>query len=632
MEVNVLQFSDYLLHAPPLVMALFVMMVLVIWQIAGASLLSAAYFSVFRLPGLWAVAFGWLTWLPVAGLIALVLSLCEALTPSVLLSLGLLITASGLSTFYRYRQEMWRSFQTLRQQTLWRWVGAALLVKLIELGFAAHSQRLYDQLNYHLVVAKKAILHGSPFAGTFDTHVLFSGLVEFAFSWAYALLPNDLFLIAFGQSWIYLSIMGAVVFAWCSVGSRAMSESKIDNTIVFALVILVYPALIPNAEIARIAKPDGLLFAATTVLLLAYGDRRVAWLPLCLGFGALFVACKLTFVHAGIGFAVLAAVRRPLWFGSLRTWVGSGVIGCLALAFFLYKNLAVGGSPLYPADSLFWPSSLADEQTVAYWRGIAFGSDDTFVGRMLGAVKVLWRHPLLVYWAAVVAVASMWYRKTLTSGGSSARHVVWFLAAYVLAWPFFYDSQIYSRFVSPYPAAVLVLVLLTLGKLPVFPRRLIALCGILVALSSSHIDVKLLKIWQGLHTDAAKAFAQQHPRYLSAQFVNRNLPKDSLVLLDDPAQLTFDMHTLYSVLSPPERSIWQNILAESSVAAARWQISALVRRRSREGRPVFPAGPIDQAWQALDALGTVQQVGDDEILSSSCFFQAYPCPSDEEWN
>ena len=53
--------------------------------------------------------------------------------------------------------------------------------------------RLYDQLNYHLVVAKKILLNGSPFVNTFDSHIFLSGIVEYAFVWPRAFIDNDYF-------------------------------------------------------------------------------------------------------------------------------------------------------------------------------------------------------------------------------------------------------------------------------------------------------------------------------------------------------------------------------------------------------------------------------------------------------
>src|SRR5437588_28637 len=84
-------------------------------------------------------------------------------------------------------------------------VGAALFVQVVFILFAAHPQRIYDQLNYHLVVGELVVRDGQPFTGAWDPHAMFTGVVEWGLSWHRSWGGSKLFFHGLAQIAVYFA-------------------------------------------------------------------------------------------------------------------------------------------------------------------------------------------------------------------------------------------------------------------------------------------------------------------------------------------------------------------------------------------------------------------------------------------
>src|SRR5439155_14325815 len=129
----------------------------------------------------WRIAIAAFLWLPISGAVAIGLSLVHVAGRASLLAGTALVLAASLRNsrwLFVAVPKGWRAL--MADARPWeRWlVRGALLVRAVFILFAAHPQRIYDQLNYHLVVGDLVVRDGQPFTGAWDPHAMFTGVVE----------------------------------------------------------------------------------------------------------------------------------------------------------------------------------------------------------------------------------------------------------------------------------------------------------------------------------------------------------------------------------------------------------------------------------------------------------------------
>lgn len=496
------------------------------------------------------------------------------------------------------------------------WLGAFLL-------YAAHPQRLYDQLSYHLVIAKRLLTLGNPFGH--DSHLWIAGPVEFAFVWHRNLLPDDLMQIALAQSAVYLAAVGGMLAAFfLGVEHAGRRYSKRTLPLLVLATIMTLPVFIPNSEAVNIAKPGAILMAGCALMLALTARKQIQWLPIAIFMSLVFISTKATFLHAAIaGLSLLTF--RGLRRGLDAYHPGLFVLGGLCLVATVAKNFFETGHFLYPADGRFIQSVFSDLRTVEYWQNIAFGKTEGGLHAWLGPFHLMKRNPAALAWLVVLGVTAIVARVNLNTATKS---ILLFLACYTLLWPVFYSEHIYSRFVAPAVGALLLLGCQLLAAAP--PRMHLSLItlSILLALSVSQLEVVATKIYKWNKSTSHAAFYSQYPRIETArQLASLNI-NGNLLIADDTAKFFFNKPVLHGTLIPRERQLWQQFLADPSKAARTHKLSAMIRRapdsRSAQSSDPF-LGPIGEVWNQLHQRGQVLRVGQDEILYSYCFFKEPNC-------
>jgi hypothetical protein len=497
----------------------------------------------------------------------------------------------------------------------WLWLGA-LALQAIAWIFAAHPQRLYDQLNYHLVVGDLIVRQGQPFYAL-DAHVSFAGVIEYAFAFHRAWTDSRLAFVALAQVAVMAVTIPLLIGCCLRLGRGSLG--------LFAVLGLALPGLIPETFMLRMAKPDGIALTAAVVLLALLVDAPAGWRHAAIALSAMFIACKLTFVHAIIGLTAAWAVARPPS-GKRREWLPLVAVGLACAALQFGKNALLFENPLYPMAATIFPSPASDEATSVLWRLVAFENNSRFTG-WLGPILVGRDGAallLLVLVAASFALWSRWRGLPQSSSADDARRsatVGAFLLAFWVVWPLFYGGTIAPRFTGPFWGGLLVLFVLLFARVNdlVQKKRLLVVCAT-IALFSSQLDRSVPGLVRANLTSAEEAFAQQWPRLRTAALLNsRTRPLDT-VIADRPEKLFFDARLLmHDPLSPRERAMLEDLRQSPLAAAERYRVAALVVDTTHA-----PAPMLTELWKRLAAHGHVLHVGPDRILVSPCYFRS-PC-------
>lgn len=630
---------------PPIITALLGIILSLAWFLTGTALL-AAWLKRCRLDSLTALTAAWFLWLPVAGVAMMPFALSGYAHRQLLLIINLGIVAGGILLLLTQRRHGLPDFLSgLRSQLrpdgerrrgsdvpikamLWLTLAVFSLLAL----YAAHPQRLYDQLNYHLVLAKRVVLLGQPVQTALDSHIFFCGPVEYAFAWLAALYPDQFFLISAGQLLIFISACGTLAGSLLIL-LRHHVEHGSTRMLLAGIVAPMIIALIPNPEIIRIAKPDALALSGSVLILACLSTPKLRRFGLILGLTAAAIAVKITFLHAALALLPLLALMALGHGRERRPWFQSGdwplfLMGCILILAVLGKNMLLAGTPLYPADARFFSTDLADGLTRQYWREVAFGGQTQFLQSWLGPLLLLqksWALAVLLATLILVALIDSWQRRRSWRQMKEVQAILLFLAAYTLLWPLFYRGDIFPRFVAPATGAFMVLTALLLRDLPANWHRGMQALLFIIMLAVSGVEVELAKIWKWNRQSAFDAMAQQFPALHAAEWVNqRGADAGSLILVDDPAVYFYDFRTLYSVITPRERRIWEALQSGSPQGPLVNRLVAVVREK--ENKDAWPPyeGPLLEAWERLAPRGTTYATDTHEILWSADAFQLTP--------
>lgn len=621
--------DDLLGAAPPLVTALLAIVIVSAWQFCGASLLAQFYdwSSRGRVGRVWAFLLGWATWLPVSGALALLIALLGIGRPWVFRGVAAVVVIRALPACGRYLRSVWAA-RPRPQILAWIW-WVAIAIKVIEMLFASHPQRQYDQLSYHLVVAKILLNEGRLPIGHLDMPLFLAGPVEYAFAWLRAFVPSDLFELGAAQFWVYLAAVPA------SIAAIALSARRLPLLALTALLIV--PAVIPSDEIMRIAKPNAALMAGAFVMLAAMRARRDLFISIGLGLGLMMIAANQTFLHAGIAFLgmvlVVPNLRRRLRWRDIKAAPGVLILGVFCLVIAVSKSMILTGTPFFPASARFIPSPLLNEWTAQFWASVAASGETSKWSRFWGAPATVLRSMSLTVWLlAMVAAAAYGRRKRLLS----LRSYWLFIVCYGLSWPLFYGYAVFARFVTAYIAGVIMLGCSAFMVAPARLRKGLVFIALSAALAQSGLEVVGRKMFVWNQGTLNAAIADQYPRFETARWVNRWLGSEATIVTDDPAKLFFDQRVLGSTLSPREQSLWKRLTAEPQAATKEEGIAALVvaKKLLLEGessQDIYQV-PVLAVWNKLYALGRVVDVGADTVLYSNCLFARFPCDDhDREW-
>jgi hypothetical protein len=559
----------------------------------------------------------YILWLPVCGSIAILfyflgwrdLWLFRGLFAGcVLISIPLVLSA-------------WKQIPRPKELSKWLWVPGILIG--LQALFAAHPQRLYDQLNYHLVPAKRFFLEGDLFHNSFDPHVFMDGPVEFAYVWIRAILNSDLGMLSAGQTWMFFTALGGLYF----VGALLCYEK--NKWLPMIVMIGIFPFLMPNNEIFSTSKPDGLAgLSAAIFIALAYRFPQYRiWLFVALSL--VFVPVKITYAHAVLAFGLL--LLPQLKKDRLRGWhqwwplLAFGILCCTAL---FVKNITLTNSLLYPADGSLFPSDVYGEVTHAYWRKNSYGNEG-FFQRYLGPYFLWARRPGFI--GVLVLVLGLVAYKWKTIPWSNLKFGLAFLGVFWLLWPFFFRSDIYARFVAPMSFGLGMIVFLFALNLKSINRTVLILISLIaLAFSSTEVILTKLVVWNS--GDAASAMTLQWPRVRTTHFLENKTDSTELIVVDDASKAFFNSGILHGIIGPKELNAWEEFKQAPKETALRYKVVALVKAASDEYNPhSFDSNlkGIDRLWSNLEPFGKVEKVGVDLVLFSECYFQKLPCQNEK---
>ena len=617
---------------PPLITALGALGLVLGWQSCGTLLLASALRSTGLARG-WCVTLAWLMWPPLCGAVAACLALAQLGRAGLFQGLALLVVLAAAASAWRHRawwrwQPTWPQFGQYSRLKRWS-VGLVLALQLLQLLFAGHPERFYDQFSYHLVVAKQVLAFGGIPYRAFDPHLLIAGLIEYAFLWPRSFVPSDLFMIGVGQIWVYTASVFPCVAAAYLTARRVGGAGW--GWVALAAVAAI-PGLVPNNEMFSIAKPNALLFAAALVVLLARLERPRVFPGLAFAFALLFSACNPTFIHASL--ALAAAAVWELWRQRQRPelpWAPL-LVGAFCFVVALTRSYVLTKTFFYPADSRFLATPFSDQEALAYWHWIANPDEQSIGGRMLGGLDVLRRGPGLAVWCgfSLVALAfAAWGRRHKAVPWT---HVGWFLATFVLIWPLFYDSNAYTRFVAGYVGGLVALGCLAALALPSPWRQGLAGVAIIGGFACSSADVIARKFINWNRGDVVTELAGQFPRMLTAFQVNAWTTKDDTVLTEEAEKYFFTAAVLSGRITPQERIPWAELTAQPQAAARKYAVKAVVIEAPPTNERVLPAvcrwcGPVREVFEKLKPFGEIYHVNGDLVLRSDCNFRAKPCPA-----
>ena len=611
----------------PISTACAALLFVLIWQTSGMILL-APLLRNSGLSRLWSLVFAWFLWLPLSGTGALILSLLRLADQSLLRGVMAAVVTCALVMGVRGRSWL-RDIPRLNRGSRPAMVmtGLIFLLQITQLIFAAHPQRLYDQLSYHLAIPKLVLMHGHPYYKFYDPHLVIGGTLEYAFLWPRAFINSDFFSLGVGQCWIYLaSVLPIVASTYLALRDVDSKYAKWSTLTIMAAV----PGLVPDSELFSIAKPGALLFAGTYLILITCVAMPKRLLTVTVALGMILLACNPTFVHVAIALFVVLVLnlywRRAEW--SLPPALITVAAVCLATA--LIRSWVLTGTLLFPSDARFLSTPYSDKLTLDYWHWVAFRSNQSFIARWSGAPVVFLRSPGLAVWAGLgLASLAVWGRRQAALHWQS---LLWFLAIYALAWPFFYDNMVFSRFVAGFVAALVLTAVVGALAAPKRFRYVIIASGIIGGMVCSSIDVIGRKLYMWNQSGLLSAYTPQFPRMVTAYEVNGWTKSDDTVVTETSEKYFFTAAVLSSTLSPPERKIWDELIVSPQKAAREHRVKAVVMEIQKPGSelPEFPAPynvPIRTTFKALEPFGEVTQIARDLVLRSDCYFQAKPCPA-----
>ena len=609
--------SSTLESLPTIVLASVALGSALLWQVAGT-------LAIFRLtpPSLsrpWRLALAWLSWLPVSGGAALALVMLGIVSRTVLLLGAPTVLALALTSWREVRplvadaRAAWQRWSA-DAQPFERWlcrVGVGLQV--IGWAFAAHPQKIYDQLNYHLVVGHLVVRDGQPFSA-WDPHVTFAGVVEYALAWHAAWSDSRLLFVGTAQVAVMLATVPILIWCGLELGRASLG--------LFGLLLVALPGLIPESVILHMAKPDGVVLTGVVVLLTLLVRAPSGWPWAAAAVSGMLFAAKLTFGHALLGLGAALLVARPPR-GRMRDWWPLLAAGTICLVLQLAKNYSQLGNPFYPAVAALFPSPASDATTAGYWSQVAYGGGSHLMG-WLGPFLLVHRGTGLFLSVVVAAALVVSQRRNALSSGVgeqlSYRGIAAFLVTYWLTWPLFYGGFVLPRFVASFAGGLFVLLLLLHANLGAVARRRLQLVCAVAGILSAHLDRSLPGLVRWNVRSAYEAFAMEWPRLRTATALNPLLSTTDAIIADKPEKLFFDARLLFEApLSPQERAVLEELRHDPVPAAARHHVKAIIVDANR------PMGPLlQEVWQGLEASGRIRNIGPDRVLWSSCYFQE-PC-------
>ncbi len=612
---------------PPGILALLATVYVLIWQAFGV----AALVPLVRRSGLprdWSFAVAWLIWMPLAGSLALGMTMAGLASPRNFRVVSAVIALSSGISLYGSRRTLvtlWKERRFVPKSRAARAGGALALFFLgLQLFFAAHPERLYDQLNYHLVVSKRLFDLGQLMPPTFDPHLLIAGPVEYAMIWPRVLIDSDFLMVAIGQVWVFLATVIPMLGLF-----YMLAKQRPGGSLALAAFVFAVPSFIPQNELVGMLKPGAFLLTGTYLAVLSPLTSRRILATLTIPFILLFSACNPTYIHASIALFFASLIAERCSFKRLLEPTPLLAFGLAAFALEITKSYRMTKTFFYPSDAAYLPTPASDAETLAYWHHIGFPRDEHFFQRWYGAIDVPSRNTGLLLWLGLIlaiGVQRFWQRPDWSWKGPRLPLV--FAALFVLTWPVFYDSGVSSRFVASYTGALLALgtavMLQTSGRL----RYFVLGATVVLGLSVSHADVLMRKVVDWNKTDVIGAFMPQFPRLLASLTVNSFASKNDSVLADDPAKFFFNAAVLHGHLIPSERATWQSLREHPQEAALALRVKAVVIEQGNFETMYDPdrfAGPIREVWDKLVTFGEVTTVGHDFVLHSECYFQARPC-------
>jgi hypothetical protein len=504
-----------------------------------------------------------------------------------------------------------------------RWIKlqafVTFLVLVVELLYGAHPQRLYDQLNYHLVLVRKILFLRQPIAWSFDSPIFISGPIEYGITWVAAVNPTDPFIISVGQTIIFVSIFPTLVGAFLIVMQKISPTIPSIQTLLLAAMVPL--ALVPNDEILRIAKPDAFLLGGTAVLLAFFVVSGIRYFWVICALATAILGIKITFLHAVVGFIPLILSSGKVTWGRIERYWIPVLIGIFVFAANALRSYVYTGTPLYPGDSIFFDSEFADSTTRAFWKFVSQGHQQHFYESWMGFCYLIRRSYGLMTFLPILGILFLFSQcQSLKSQKYWLAPIVSFLATYLLIWPVFYQGNTYSRFVSPASAGLLILSIGLLAGLVGRLRSVGTLLLFALMLAASNLEVEFLKIYRWNQGTAEGALQSQTPMVEVAKFVNsRSHSARDLILVDDALVYFYNMRTLYLSLTPREHRIWDGLLSSPEAMAKEQQLLAIVRNKASAGDPwamdgLSVTGPIDQVWDKFVNRGDVFEVDDYQIL------------------
>lgn len=521
------------------------------------------------------IPMAWILTLPISGAIVVGLELLHLATRTALLVVvlvTLVLGVGGLSSVvtpvlsgFRVRWAAWdRGMRAL--------VVVGAVFQVVMGLYAAHPQRLADQLNYHLLISKLILRDGNAFDAPFDPHVVFAGCMEHGLAILRAFVDDDLFIHAASQAMVFVVVVPAALMT--------------APALLPALLVGI-PTLIPENSIARMAKPDGILFAAV-FFLLARGADTSAIAYVCVALAML--GLKLTAGHALIGLVALLVVTQPK-IQDVRAWMPLVLLCALPMVAHLLKNWVVLGNPIYPE---------LDAATHDYWQLVAFPQPETWWQKLQGPIVMVKRSPGLGLWllvSVVTAPREVWKRPMV-------RGTIAFAAVYTLTWGFFYYSHIFSRFVSPISAAAFALIVL------VSRQRLSSYSIMAVAaLAFSGLEFSVPRLVEWNRGTTLQMWTSQWSRMTTARAMNHAYGPDMVLVTDAPEKSYFNQRVLYEEgISPAEKEMLEQLETNPSESIQRYRIAALVMRVDSKSEV------LRRIWSRLETMGTELRVIEDRVL------------------
>lgn len=577
---------------PPIVLAAVAVGAAALWQWAGTALMLSAVPR--ELSDGWRIALAAALWLPVSGAAAMALSLVHLAGRASLLAGTAVVLLASIPNARWLLQQARSGFASLlagASRTERFVVGGALFVQVVFILFAAHPQRIYDQLNYHLVVGELVARDGQPFTGAWDPHAMFAGVVEWGLAWHRSWGGSKLFFHGLAQMAVYFATVPALILAGLLLAR--------PTPLWFAALCLALPGVVPENSILRMAKSDGVVLTLVALALCVLPRSTPAALGLCL----LSMACKLSAFHGALA---LGAAAVAVGYRRGAPWLA--LLGAAALAVQLSKNAVVFANPVYPALGALFPSWATDAWTEQYWRGFAFEHLPRWRG-WLGPFFFLLPARVL---AGMLLIAAVWQRPR------QVKPIVVFAASYAVLWPLFYGGTIPARFVSPFSAGLIVLWWLLVAGLAQPARRRVEILSLLLAVTVCGLGWAAMNIVKWNRASAVDAYAMQWPRIHTARALQPLLEPTDTIVADAPEKFFFDAKLLYEEpLSPRERAILQGLREDAARTAAEYKVKAVI---VDAGHPMSPG--MQRIWDALRSRGKVLELPPDRVLFSECYF----CP------